>query len=256
MEAEAPARQVEFRPLARTGFTTDAIRTVKDMVLDGRLQPGDRLPSERALSEALGVSRPTVREAIRSLQAMNIVESRHGSGTFVASLSVDDLLRPLLFALALSDFGIEHLFEVRLMLEPGTAALAAERGDDEELEHLRDVAQHGRTDDLPPEQLASLDAELHECIARASHNALLERLLASIRTLAEESRNYTVRLPGVAQHTVSEHEEIVTAICARDPEQARAAMAEHLGRIRQAALAHQHATPPLPTDPATPPDED
>ena len=113
-----------FEPLARRTFVADAIRTIKDMILDGRLAPGQRLPSERALSEALGISRPTVREAIRSLQAMHILESRHGAGTFVASLSVEELLAPLQFVLSLADGGLEHLFEVRLMLEPGAAALA------------------------------------------------------------------------------------------------------------------------------------
>ena len=234
-----------FAPLARTGFTADAIRTVKDMVLDGRLRPGDRLPSERALSEALGVSRPTVREAIRSLQAMNIVETRHGSGTFVSSLSVEELLRPLQFALALSDFALEHLFEVRLMLEPGAAALAAERAADAELESLRDCVQRGRGGALAVEEIVELDAELHEGIARAAHNPLLERLLASISALAAESRLFTVRLPGVAGKTAGEHEDIVAAILARDPEVARLAMAAHIGRIRDAAVAGRR-----PADPA------
>src|SRR5690606_8537975 len=132
-----------FAPLARRGFTTDTVSAIKGMILDGRLRPGDQLPSERALSEALGVSRPTVREAIRSLQAMNIVETRHGAGTFVSSLSVEELLRPLQFALALSDFAMEHLFEVRLMLEPGAAELAAERASDDEIEELRECARRG-----------------------------------------------------------------------------------------------------------------
>jgi GntR family transcriptional repressor for pyruvate dehydrogenase complex len=250
MEAQAPVR--EFRPLARTGFTTDAIRTIKDMILDGRLQPGDRLPSERALSEALGVSRPTVREAIRSLQAMNMVESRPGSGTFISSLSVEELLRPLQFALALSDFALEHLFEVRLMLEPGAAALAAERADGEQLERLDDCARRGSAEDLTPEELVALDVELHERIADAAHNPLLRRLLASISALAEESRGYTVRLPGVAGRTADEHQRIVEAIRARDPEGARAAMTAHLGRIRDAALADQRrrsaSVDAIPTD--------
>ena len=86
---------LEFQPLARRTYVAEAIRTIKDMILDGRLAPGQRLPPERSLSEALGVSRPTVREAIRSLQAMNILESRHGAGTFVASLNREGLLRPL-----------------------------------------------------------------------------------------------------------------------------------------------------------------
>jgi GntR family transcriptional repressor for pyruvate dehydrogenase complex len=248
MEAQAPpdAAAAGFRPLARTGFTADAIRTIKDMILDGRLQPGDRLPSERALSEALGVSRPTVREAIRSLQAMNIVESRHGSGTFVSSLSVRELLRPLQFALALSDFALEHLFDVRLMLEPGAAAEAAERADGEQLERLRDCERRGRAPALTADELVRLDVELHECIARAAHNPLLERLLASIGALAEESRGYTVRLPGVAERTTADHEDIVDAICARDPERARTAMTIHIGRIREAALADRKHRPVSP----------
>ena len=226
-----------FRPLARGGFTADVIRTIKDMILDGRLEPGERLPSERALSEALGVSRPTVREAIRSLQAMNMVESRHGSGTFVASLSVEELLRPLQFALALSDFALEHLFDVRLMLEPGAAELAARNADGSQLERLRDCARRGSGGDLSPEELVRIDVELHACIAEAAGNPLLERLLGSIAALAEESRGYTVRLPGVAGQTASEHERIVDAICARSADRARAAMTAHITRIRQAAVA-------------------
>lgn len=229
----------DFRPLARTGFTTDAVLTVKDMILDGRLRPGDRLPSERALSTALGVSRPTVREAIRALQAMNIVESRHGSGTFVSSLGVEELLRPLQFALALSDFGLEHLFEVRLMLEPGAAAQAAERAADEELAELRECARSGSVRNLTTEELVRLDVELHERIAGAAHNPLLERLLATISALARESRGYTVHLPAVAQRTAGEHRSIVDAICARDPERARVAMGDHIHRIRDAEVAHQ-----------------
>lgn len=236
MPTEAPPNRADFRPLARTGFVADTIRTIKDMILDGRLRPGDRLPSERALSEALGVSRPTVREAIRSLQAMSIVESRPGSGTFVSSLSVEELLRPLQFALALSDFGLEHLFDVRLMLEPAAAAHAAERADEAQLERLRGCAARGRKPDLGAEEIVRIDAELHRCVAESAGNPLLERLLASIAALAEESRGYTVRLPGVAKRTADDHDRIVAAICARDPEGAGTAMSAHIARIRSAAL--------------------
>lgn len=231
-----------FAPLARRGFTTDTVSAIKGMILDGRLRPGDQLPSERALSEALGVSRPTVREAIRSLQAMNIVETRHGAGTFVSSLSVEELLRPLQFALALSDFAMEHLFEVRLMLEPGAAELAAERASDDEIEELRECARRGGADGLEPDELAALDIELHERIAAAAHNPLLERLLASISELAEESRAFTVRLPGVAGKTVSEHDEIVAAIAVRDPSRARFAMTAHIARISEAAVEYRRST--------------
>ena len=153
----------QFEPLARRTFVADAIRTIKDMILDGRLAPGQRLPSERALSEALEISRPTVREAIRSLQAMHILESRHGAGTFVASLSVEELLAPLQFVLSLADGGLEHLFEVRLLLEPGAAALAAERATPDAGAELRDCAARCRGNAVDDQDaMLLLDTELHE----------------------------------------------------------------------------------------------
>jgi GntR family transcriptional regulator, transcriptional repressor for pyruvate dehydrogenase complex len=234
--------EAEFQPLARTTFAADAIRTIKEMILDGRLQPGQRLPSERALSEALGVSRPTVREAIRSLQAMNILESRHGAGTFVASLSVEELLRPLQFVLALAEGGLDHLFEVRLLLEPGAAALAAERATEEQIAALRDCAERAEAEAIEDaDAMLRLDTELHERIVEASANPLLQHLWAATSALGAESRAYTVRLPGVRPQTITEHHAIVDAIAAGDPAAAEAAMAAHIARIRDAAIAPRTA---------------
>jgi GntR family transcriptional regulator, transcriptional repressor for pyruvate dehydrogenase complex len=230
------AGEARFTPLARRTYATDTIRTIKDMILDGRLAAGQRLPSERALSEALGVSRPTVREAIRSLQAMNILESRHGAGTFVCSLSTQELLRPLQFVLSLAEGGLEHLFEVRLLLEPGAAALAAQRATPDQLAGLVECA-HPETEAVAdPETMLALDIELHERIVEAADNPLLAHLSEAMSALGTESRSYTVRLPGVAQQTVAEHALIVEAIARGDAEAARDAMASHIARIRDAAL--------------------
>jgi DNA-binding FadR family transcriptional regulator len=230
--------ELDFQPLARRTYVAEAIRTIKDMILDGRLQPGQRLPPERSLSEALGVSRPTVREAIRSLQAMHILESRHGAGTFVASLSLDELLRPLQFVLSLAEGGLDTLFEVRLLLEPGAAALAAERATEEQVAGLRDCAARGRAEGADDAgAMLRLDIELHERIVRAAGNALLEHLWAATSALGAESRSYTVRLPSVLPRTVDEHHAIVEAIAAGDGPAAQAAMAAHIARIRDIALA-------------------
>jgi DNA-binding FadR family transcriptional regulator len=233
---------LDFQPLARRTYVAEAIRTIKDMILDGRLAPGQRLPPERSLSEALGVSRPTVREAIRSLQAMNILESRHGAGTFVASLSVDELLRPLQFALSLAAGGLEHLFEVRLLLEPGAAALAAARATPEQVTALRDCVARAEAEAIDDaDAMLRLDMELHQRIVDASDNPLLQHLLAATSTLGAESRAYTVQLPGVRPQTVVEHAAIVEAIAAGDGAAAHAAMAAHIGRIRDTALSRADA---------------
>ena len=245
---------LDFQPLARRTYVAEAIRTVKDMILDGRLAPGQRLPPERSLSEALGVSRPTVREAIRSLQAMNILESRHGAGTFVASLSVDELLRPLQFVLALAEGGLEHLFEVRLLLEPGAAALAAERADPEQVAGLRDCVARAEVEAIDdPEAMLRLDMELHQRIVDACDNPLLQHLLAATSALGAESRAYTVRLPGVRPETIVEHRTIVEAIAAGDGAAAEAAMAAHIGRIRDKALSPRGATAAPAAPAAAPP---
>jgi DNA-binding FadR family transcriptional regulator len=230
--------QSAFTPLARRTYVDDVIRTIQDMILDGRLAPGQRLPPERALSEALKVSRPTVREASRSLQAMNILESRHGSGTYVSSLGLKELLAPLQFVLSLAQGGLEHLFEVRLLLEPGAAGAAAERATAEDIADLLDCVARTETEvGSDPRSLLRLDIELHELILRAAKNPLLEHLMAAISAMGAESRSFTARLPGVSEKTVGDHAAIVAAIAAREPGEARVAMTAHLTRIRDSALA-------------------
>ena len=100
-----------FAPLARRSATIDTIMSIKAQIQSGNIGPGERLPSERELSEALGVSRPTVREAVQSLAAMNILDVRHGTGIFVSSLDIGELLTPMRFALELTTPTFDHLFE-------------------------------------------------------------------------------------------------------------------------------------------------
>lgn len=210
----------------------DAAALIKDMIFDGRLHPGDRLPSERTLSEALGVSRPSVREAIRSLVAMHILESKHGAGTFVSSLSLDELLRPLQFVVALADSGTRDLFDVRMLIEPGAAALAAERATDEELELIRNTAIDSTRADVSYETRARLDIEWHDLIVRSSHNGLLINLHQSISMLSVESRAITVRIDGIREQAVDDHKRIARAVASRKPAAAQRAMHQHLENVR------------------------
>ena len=215
----------------------DTAALIKDMILDGRLGPGHRLPSERTLSEALGVSRPSVREAIRSLVAMHILESRHGSGTYVSSLSLDELLRPLQFVVTLADSGIRDLFDVRALIEPGAAALAAERATDEELEIIKRTARESTAPELNQDERGAWDIEWHDLIVRCSHNGLLINVAQSIGKLSVESRAITVRVPGILDQAVVDHRKIASAICARKPAAAQKAMHRHLDHVRVSLFA-------------------
>ena len=215
------------------GATQVAIKALQEQILRGELKPGERLPSERALSEMLGVSRPTVREASQALSAMNVLEPRRGSGTYVSSLAVSELLEPLGFALELTNLTIRSLFEVRLALEPLAAALAAERGTEEQRDMLRALRSRERRR-LSRVQMLELDVELHELIVKMTGNDLLEAIARSLNVLGRESRELTVRKSGAVSRAVDEHGVIIDAILTRSPEAARAAMESHLLNVRAA----------------------
>jgi GntR family transcriptional repressor for pyruvate dehydrogenase complex len=213
----------EFTPVRRSSAATEAIRAIQEMIVDGRLAPGQRLPAERELSEMLGISRPTLRETIRSLVSLNILQSRHGSGTYVAALDTATLLEPLQFVMALSGQTVEELFEARLLLEPALAAMAASRADAAQVAAMRAAL----TD---PDRIAA-DVTLHRLVAEAAGNPLLATMLQTLATLGRASRALTAARPGVLRRTAAEHRAIVDAIDHRDPDAARAAMTTHLSRI-------------------------
>jgi len=229
-----------LRPDRRT-VVSDATALILERIRDESLSPGERLPSERALSDTLEVSRATVREAIRSLTAMNILEVRHGAGTFVATLNLDELLRPARFALGLTEQRLDDLFEVRLLLEPQAAGMTAERATKEELRAIaacvEEAAAVDRDDTV---DFLRLDADLHRLISRASQNPLLDNLLASISALGYESRAATIRLPDMVERSRREHGLIADAILARRPRPAEAAMRAHIERVRDDAYRALH----------------
>jgi GntR family transcriptional regulator, transcriptional repressor for pyruvate dehydrogenase complex len=235
--------QVDLVALPRRRATFDAIEAIQDQIRRGNLRPGQCLPSERDLSEALGVSRPTVREAVQALAAMNILDVRHGSGTFVASLNIGEVLMPLRFALELTTPAFDHLFEVRVQLEPLAAELAAQRATKEQIKAIQTALKHVNKRGNTTEQRVELDIALHSAIVAASQNELLITLVKSLEVLARRSRQLTIAVPGVAARARKEHGEIVDAIVGREPAAAREAMAAHLTAVHQLAEEHRaHAT--------------
>jgi DNA-binding FadR family transcriptional regulator len=213
----------EFTPLDRSSAAAQAMRQIQEMIVDGRLAAGQRLPAERELSEMLQISRPTLRETIRSLVSLNILESRHGSGTYVAALDTKTLLEPLQFVMSLSVRTVDELFEARLLIEPALAALAAARADAAQVAVMRAVLDN-------PDRVAT-DVALHRLVADAAGNAVLAALLQTLSTLGQASRALTATRPGMLRRTAAEHRAIVDAIDRRDPDAARAAMTEHLERV-------------------------
>ena len=220
-----------FGPMGRTTLAEDIATRLLDLIGRRQLQPGDRLPSERQLAATLDVSRPILREALRALSIMNVIDVRPGDGTYVTSLDPDLLVGHLGFVLGLDDSTFMQLFQVRKILEPGIAALAAEQITDEQLEDLQECLRRAEEHLGDHHAFLLTDIELHNLITEAASNPMLTRITVSLGELTRASRRRTVEIPGVPDETLEDHRNIVAAVERRDGEAAREAMLEHLGNL-------------------------
>jgi GntR family transcriptional repressor for pyruvate dehydrogenase complex len=204
------------------------MRQLRDLIATGALSPGDRLPAERELARQFGVGRSHVRDALRRLELYGILQTLPQSGTVVARLGVAALEGLISNVLALDRDDISALSETRTALEVETARRAAERATRADLHAIRTAQDAFRVRALAGDPALQEDLALHLAIARAAHNAVLASLVGLItpdilRLGGEQHTCSRARLPVV----VSEHQRVVDAIAARDPEAAAKAMAEH-----------------------------
>jgi GntR family transcriptional regulator, transcriptional repressor for pyruvate dehydrogenase complex len=219
-----------FQALDRRSLAHDAAEHLKELIGSGALQPGDKLPPERSLATRLGVSRPTLREAVRGLVIMGMLETRHGAGTFVVRQApVGD---PLTLTIDLQDAPIEELFEIRLLLEPSVTERAAARITDEELAGLHGLVDRMERAISEPTEFILVDAEFHRAIHVAARSTMLLSVLDGIADLSLRGRTISSTRPGVTRRTAQEHLAILDALEAHDPVLAREAMAAHLMHIR------------------------
>jgi GntR family transcriptional regulator, transcriptional repressor for pyruvate dehydrogenase complex len=225
IERPGRARRVTRGPRV----TEEAIDKIRERIVSGAWGPGDRLPRESELAAQLGLSRNSLREAVRALSQLRVLEVRQGDGTYVSSLEPGLLLESTGFIshLLLGDTELE-LYEVRRILEAAAASLAAGRIDAHEKVELAEsldrmaVARN-------VEELVEADVAFHAVIARAAGNAVLSSLLASLATRTMRARLWHGReADGALEETRAEHRRIYEAIMAGDPELARATATAHI----------------------------
>ncbi len=217
-------------------FTRVAEQVERYIATNG-LAPGDRLPGERELCGLLGVSRTSVREALRSLQARGMVSVQHGKGVFVAKPEEDD---SALHRLALlREIGIDELFAMREVLEVPAAGWAATAATDEQMllldQTFRDL-EHAVIGGRPARELQELDARLHLQIAEFASNRFLAMTQSALQEMLARSMETTLAVPGRPARSVREHAEIVQAIMARDPSRASAAARRHIRSSHRVAV--------------------
>jgi len=224
----------KFVAIERTVLAQEIAQRILDLIQGGKLEPGERLPAERELASLLGVGRPSLREALRALQLMNVIEVRPGEGTYVSSLKAKQLAEPLRLLLVLQDVTYLEVLEARQSIEPAIAGLAAERISEDELEQLNSCLGRARECVDDPASFLNADLELHSIVVEASRNPLLIGIMASISSLGPATRQRTAYIPGVREKVLENHGQIVEAIGRRDPDASWKAMEDHISHIEEA----------------------
>lgn len=194
----------------------------------GEYKAGDRLPSEHVLMAQYGVGRNTVREAMESLRTLGLVDIRPRLGARVLDTAGRNALASSAVSMLLGDHTVNELYEVRLILEPAAAAMAAKHRTDEDLLALRRARTHYRLAYEIGTPVWEADIEFHDAVAAASGNAVLPKVLAPVSDLLHNARQATGTVPAAVELALRQHEEIAAAIEARASRRARRAMATHI----------------------------
>jgi len=215
-------------------LTDEAIDKIKEMIVSGALGPGDRLPKEADLAERLGLSRNSLREAVKALSIIKVLDVRQGDGTYVTSLSPDLLLESLSFVVDFHrDDTVLQFLEVRRILEPAATALASRRMTDSEIAKLQRVLDElGASPSV--EALVANDLEFHRAIASGSGNAALCSLIDGLSGPTTRARIWRgLTQEGAVDKTREQHQAIVDAIAAREPELARSWATVHIAGVEE-----------------------
>ncbi|MHC5794641.1 FadR/GntR family transcriptional regulator [Lacisediminihabitans sp. FW035] len=225
--------------------TDVVIQRIKAMITDGRLGAGSRLPIEKDLAAELAVSRGSLREGVRALAIMGVLETRQGDGTYVTSLNPDLLLAPMGFMVDLqTPANGAHLQSVRRVLETEAAGRAALRMTEEELlaaAAVLDAVEPHIADSAVTDHEVVMDADIafHRIISRASGNPALDALIESLASRTVRARMWrAISERGALRDTQHEHRAILAELVARDPDRARIRMSNHLLGVEEFMDAH------------------
>jgi GntR family transcriptional regulator, transcriptional repressor for pyruvate dehydrogenase complex len=218
-----------LKPITKTRLSEAAIEQIKELIISNNMEPGSKLPSERDLVNAFGISRTSIREALRMLEIMGLVEVKPGKGIYVKGLT-GDLFMPLSSLLSTHRETLHHHFEARLVLEPEAAAMAAKRASKTDIKRLKKVMATFQ-ENIDKNNLVAFiraDIQFHRLIANATSNRTIEILMNTITRHDFDGWRMTLRTKGRPLKTVAEHNKIFKAIAEGDGKKARSAMRSHL----------------------------
>jgi GntR family transcriptional repressor for pyruvate dehydrogenase complex len=211
----------------------DVVHYIHTQIENRSLKPGDKLPPERKLAETLGVSRNSVREAIRALSEKGVLTSRQGAGTYISSQDHDSLMRNLTATVWEQQNRLHDIFEFRRLVEPQIAALAAVNITPQQVSSLRELIrsqektiQRGHSDPWH-------DAQLHSLVAQASGNTVFVEIMDVLNKKFSDVRSQGLLSPHRVRESIAGHRRILTALAKGDPHEAKQAMHDHLVEVEE-----------------------
>ncbi|MEM7333330.1 MAG: FadR/GntR family transcriptional regulator [Chloroflexota bacterium] len=217
-----------FRVEPRPNAVNDVITAIQQALIRGDLQAGQRLPSEKKLGEQLGVGRGTIREALKMLGAMGVVESRQGDGTFICDQISPSVINPLLFAVLIEAKNISKLYEFRRMIDVGYSELAAEKATEQDFDHIEQVIQemedYWQNGGRDTEELVNLDFKFHQAIMEATGNPLVITVGKMLKLMFQDTLRSSVSADDGIAWTVEQHRRTLAALRSRDLAQVRTAI--------------------------------
>jgi GntR family transcriptional repressor for pyruvate dehydrogenase complex len=223
-----------LKPVAKKKAYEDIVRQIRTLIEEGKLKRNDQLPSERDLSETFRVSRTTVREAIRTLESMNLLKCRQGNGTYVLASSGEALIQPLAAALFKEKDDIRDIFFIRRIIEPHVAQLAAQNATSKEIEEMEGILREQEERIRAQKNIIETDSAFHSLMVKATKNHVMERLVLALIDLLTQSREQYLTEDGNdarANRSLEGHQRILSDIKNGDGEAARNSMLKHLDEI-------------------------
>ena len=225
----------DFEVIRRNKVYEEVAKQIERLILR-KLKPGDKLPSERELAELLQVSRSSIRDAIRGLELVGLVEPRQGAGTIVRERSADSAANPFANALKRRQNLVTELLDFRKMLEPPLAARAATHASADEISEMEEILQRQEKTQKQGEPAIAEDAEFHYSIALASGNSVVLKVIDTLMDLLRDTREQSLQVEGRAEKSLAGHRRILSAIKRRDAEAAKAAMRRHIEDVEEIVL--------------------
>jgi GntR family transcriptional repressor for pyruvate dehydrogenase complex len=226
-----------LKAIKKTRIYEEVVSQIHELIREGKFKAGDQLPSERELAETFKVSRTSVREALRALESKGLVISRTGMGNFIADLPIESLVAPLASILLEEKGALADIFEVRRLMEPQIASLAAERATPKDIERMKKILEEQKEEVERSGTGVEADAEFHFAIGQATQNQALEKLVSGLMDILSHSREESLQTPGRNEASLASHQKILAAIETHDKKRARKAMLDHIERVEQNVLS-------------------